>query len=111
MGDRVQDVFGYGSSHTDTADHGRTLFHSEVDIAGVREGLTYAQFNLRRIANATEGFERFGCVKTYGSHEDGYRWAAKHGISKASECNGLSWSEVEGCVAFVDRKDDAQLLR
>ena len=104
---RIQDAFGYGGPHKDIPDHGRTLFHSDADISGVRGGLTYAQFNARRAAETVEGFQGFGCLKTCASHEAGYRWAAKHGVSKASECIGLSWSEIEGCVAFVSRKADS----
>lgn len=103
---RIQDAFGYGGRHTDTADHGRTLFHSDVDISGVREGLTYAQFNARRAANAVEGFEGFGCLETCASHEAGFRWAAKHGVGRAADCIGVSWSEIEGCAAFAGRKVD-----
>ena len=106
LGGRIQDAFGYGGPHTDTPDHGRTLFHSAVDIGGVRGGLTYAQFNARRATNTVEGFAGFGCLETCASHEAGYRWAAKHGIAKASECIGLSWSEIEGCAAFVSRNAD-----
>lgn len=104
--ERVQDAFGYGGPHIDTPDHGRTLFHSDVDISGVRGGLTYAQFNARRAMNTVEGFAGFGCLGTCASHEAGFRWAAKHGVGKASECIGLSWSEIEGCAAFVNRKAD-----
>lgn len=103
---RVQDAFGYGGSHTDTPNHGRTLFHSKVDIRGVKAGLTYAQFNSRRIGSATDGFSGFGCHETCAAHEDGFLWAARHGVQKASECMGSSWSEIEGCAAFVDRQKD-----
>ena len=105
---RVQDAFGYGGPHTDTPNHGRNLFHSEVDISGIKGGLTYAQFNSRRIANAVDGFSGFGCLESCAAHEDGFRWAARHGVSKASECMGRSWSEVEGCAAFVSLKNDPE---
>ena len=108
LGARIQDAFGYGGSHTDTPDHGRNLFHSDVDIEGVKGGLTYAQFNSRRIANAVDGFSGFGCLDSCAGHEDGFRWAAKHGVSKASECIGRSWSEIEGCAAFVSLKNDPE---
>lgn len=106
LGGRLQDAFGYGGPHTDTPDHGRTLFHSDVDISGVREGLTYAQFNSQRAAKAAAGFQGFGCLETCARHEAGYRWAARHGVSKASDCIGLSWSEIEGCAAFASREAD-----
>lgn len=105
---QVQDAFGYGGPHSDTPNHGRNLFHSSVDISGVRDGLTYAQFNSRRIMNAADGFSGFGCLESCAGHEAGFRWAAKHGVSKASECIGRSWSEIEGCAVFVSLKNDAE---
>lgn len=103
---RIQDAFGYGGVHTDTPEHGRSLFHSGADISGVKGGLTYARFNSRRIVNAVDAFAGFSCLESCAGHEAGFRWAAKRGVSQASECIGRSWSEIEGCAAFVSLKND-----
>ncbi len=106
LGARIRDAFGYGGPHTDAPNHGRNLFHSEVDISGTRQGLTYAQFNSRRSIAATESFSGYGCFEACRAHEAGFRWAARHGVKKASECMGLSWSEIEGCAAFVSLQSE-----
>lgn len=105
---RVRDAFGYGGSHSDATNYGRSLFHSDVDIGGIKAGQTYAQFNSRRAKDAVDGFSGFGCLESCADHEVGFSWAAEQGISNASKCIGRSWSEVEGCAAFVSLRNNTR---
>ena len=98
---RVQDLFGYGGSHIDAPGHGRDLFHTGVDIGGIKEGSTYAKFDSARDVSASQSFHGFGCLPTCDGHEAGFRWAVRHDVREASECIGLGWSQIEGCAAYA----------
>lgn len=97
----AQDLFGYGGAHFDDADPQQDLFHTEVDISGVRDGLTYSRFDAIRDKQAVETYHGFGCHGSCEQNAEGYRWAVRKDIGKASNCVGFSWSFVEGCAAYA----------
>ena len=98
---RLQDLAGYGGTHSDAPEQGRDLFHSGADIGGTKEGMSYARFDVRRDSSATLSFFGFGCSGTCARHEAGYRWAVRHDVRQVADCIGFSWSEIEGCAAYA----------
>lgn len=104
----VADLFGYGGSHSDDAEHGRDLFHTGVDISGTKGGLTYAGYDSRRDAQATTSYFGFGCLGSCDGHAAGFKWATRHNLKAASECIALRWDSLEGCAAYVLRKPEGR---
>lgn len=98
---RFRDLFGYGGRHTDDADHGRDLFHTGVDISGLKQGEPYASFDRRRDRMAIRTYFGFGCLADCAAIAEGYRWAVQHQIRKISDCRGPSWPALEGCAAYM----------
>jgi hypothetical protein len=47
-------------------------------------------------------FKGYNCTVDCSGHEAGYEWAEEEGITDPSECNGNSWSFIEGCEAFAN---------
>jgi hypothetical protein len=47
-------------------------------------------------------FKGDNCTVDCSGHEAGYEWAEEEGITDPSECNGNSWSFIEGCEAFAN---------
>ena len=97
------DLFGYGGPHSDEPSGNRDLFHTGANIRGQRNGESYAAYDARRDQSSSEGFQGFGCVGSCTDLELGYRWAQSNRITDAKECEGSSWSILEGCVAYVTK--------
>lgn len=67
------------------------------------------QLNYRWIESATKRpsdppgtFMGYRCATDCSGHRAVYAWAARQGVSAASNCTGNSQSFVEGCMAYVD---------
>lgn len=103
----VVDLFGYGGLHSDDAEHGRDLFHTGIDISGIKGGLTYAGYDSRRDAQATMSYFGFGCLGSCDGYAAGFKWAARHDVKAASECIALRWDSLEGCAAYALREPGA----
>jgi hypothetical protein len=64
-------------------------------------GWTYAAFDEERDRTGGDDFHGFGCLGSCAGHEAGYAWAAEQSITQPEDCDGNSWSFVEGCAAWV----------
>jgi hypothetical protein len=79
----------------------RDLSAEQLQLRGERGGLTYAAFDQERDATGGDDFHGFTCLESCAGHEAGWRWAEEHSIGDAAECDGNSWSFIEGCVAYA----------
>lgn len=66
-----------------------------------RGGQSYAQFDEERDRRAVGDFRGFGCLGSCDGHEAGYAWAAEQSIADPQDCDGNSWSFIEGCAAWA----------
>ena len=105
MREAAQDMLGYGGPHSDESYGGRDLFHTGVDIGGIKGGETYAAFDGRRDSGFSDGFSGFGCPGSCDTHKAGYAWAMKQGVGDLRQCRGSSWAFLEGCVAYVYERE------
>jgi len=83
----------------------RDLTHSLADTSGDLGGWTYPQFNAYRNAHSVDEYEGFGCIDDCEGHSAGFLWAKENRIGDVLDCDGDSWSFIEGCAAYVDRLD------
>lgn len=53
-------------------------------------------------SRSTQYFHGYACTEDCSGHEAGYEWAEENGISDEYDCDGNSYSFIEGCNAYVE---------
>lgn len=102
----AQDPFGFAERIEVPQTTGALdLLGSEAPTSGERAGISYRDFDAARDAAPADAFHGFGCLVSCNGHAAGFRWARQNAVSDDFDCDGNSWSFIEGCVAFA-RQDD-----
>ena len=60
-------------------------------------------------SSLAQTFNGYDCTEDCSGHEAGYDWAARKGVSDVSGCGGNSNSFIEGCRAFVEENESADV--
>jgi hypothetical protein len=87
-----------------TSSQNEDRFVSSSDETGeIKGGETYNAYDERReeIDLSPGSVGEYGCTQDCSSHDAGYNWASKRGISSVDDCGGKSWSFEEGCKAYA----------
>jgi hypothetical protein len=94
--DVKQDVPGVGANGR------RDLAGTDARLNGKKAGISYGDYDVLRDHRGTGlAFASYGCMSDCADVMKGYRRAGQAKLSGAEQCDGETWGEVEGCVAFT----------
>jgi hypothetical protein len=91
-----QDVPGVGANGR------RDLAETDAKLDGKKAGISYGDYDVLRDHRGTGlAFASYGCMSDCADVMKGYRRASQAKLSGAEQCDGETWGEIEGCVAFT----------